>query len=218
MPMSPEIWTPRHALLMFGMWAVMMTAMMLPSAAPMILFYAMVDRNRCERAGTPSSPRAGIFALGYLACWTGFSCIAVVLQYGLEKGALLSRMMEATSLVLSAVILIAAGIYQFTRLKTTCLQNCRSPLDFVVSRWRPGKRGAFLMGLEHGMYCTGCCWVLMLLLFVGGVMNLLWISGLAVFILLEKLAPFGHWMGKLAGAALVAWGAGILFGYLPLPG
>jgi predicted metal-binding membrane protein len=212
MPMSPEVWTPGYALLMLVMWSVMMAAMMLPSAAPMILFYAMADRNRRTQSGQNSGTRAGIFVAAYLVCWTAFSSLAVVVQYCLEKAALLSRMMETTSLILAAVIFIAVGIYQLSPLKQTCLKNCRSPLDFITSRWRDGKRGAFVMGLQHGMYCVGCCWMLMLLLFVGGVMNLAWITGLAFFAIVEKTIPLGHWIGKLAGLLLIVWGAGILFG------
>lgn len=218
MPMSPEVWTPGHALLMFVMWAVMMAAMMLPSAAPMILFYAMVDRNRRARSDQSSGPRTSVFAGGYLICWLAFSLFAVTLQYALEKAALLSRMMETTSVTLAAAIFITAGIYQLTPLKQACLRNCRTPLDFVVNHWREGRRGALIMGIEHGIYCTGCCWMLMLLLFVGGVMNLAWISGVAILVLVEKLMPMGHWIGKAAGIVLILWGIGVFIGRLQLPG
>lgn len=208
MPMSSGPWTPEHALVMLLMWAVMMVAMMLPSAAPMVLFYATVARGR-GGSGMPAT-NSGIFALGYVAIWTAFSLAAVALQYGLERLALLSPMMEATSMTLAGGILIAAGIYQWSPLKKTCLQGCRSPLEFVLMHWRPGAHGAFMMGVRHGLYCVGCCWMMMLLLFVGGVMNLGWIAGLAILVLVEKLAPAGHWIGRGAGIVLAGWGIAAL--------
>ncbi|WP_019140163.1 DUF2182 domain-containing protein [Noviherbaspirillum massiliense] len=210
MPMSSGPWTPGHAALMFAMWAVMMGAMMLPSAAPMILLYAAIARGR--RAKGHRVANAGIFAAGYVAVWTVFSLAAVALQFALERLALLSSMMELTSILLAALLLIAAGIYQWTPLKQACLRRCRSPLEFVLTQWREGRRGAFLMGVRHGAYCLGCCWMLMLLLFVGGIMNLAWIAGLAAFVLVEKLAPAGHWAGRVAGMLLVGWGLAILPG------
>lgn len=208
MPMSAGPWTVGHAALMLTMWVVMMVAMMLPSAAPMILLYANIARGRRARGERTSS--AGIFALGYVAVWSTFSVVAVLLQFWLERAALLSPMMETTSIALAGSVLIAAGIYQWTPLKHACLQHCRSPLDFVLTHWREGSRGAFVMGLRHGLYCVGCCWMLMLLLFVGGIMNLAWIAGLAVFVLVEKLAPAGNWIGRAAGMLLMAWGVAIL--------
>jgi len=209
MPMSSGPWTPAHVALVLVMWAVMMAAMMLPSAAPMILLYATIARRRSER-GQPASA-ANAFAFGYLAVWAAFSLAATALQFGLEQAALLSPMMESTSTVLAGAVLIANGLYQWTPLKQACLRHCRSPLDFIVTRWRPGAGGAFLMGLDHGAVCVGCCWLLMLLLFVGGVMNLAWIAGIALFVLIEKLSPAGHWIGRGAGVVLVAWGVAILF-------
>lgn len=208
MPMSSGPWTFDHALVMLLMWAVMMAAMMLPSAAPMILFYATIARGR----GASSTPAAssGMFAAGYVTIWSAFSLAAVALQYGLERLALLSPMMETTSKTMAGGILIAAGIYQWSPLKKTCLQGCRSPLEFMLTQWRPGARGAFVMGLRHGMVCVGCCWMLMLLLFVGGIMNLGWIAGLAVLVLVEKLAPAGHWIGRGAGILLLGWGIAAL--------
>jgi predicted metal-binding membrane protein len=208
MPMSSGPWTPGHALVMLLMWAVMMAAMMLPSAAPMILFYATVARGR--GGSVMPATTSGIFALGYIAIWTAFSLAAVALQYGLERLALLSPMMETTSKTLAGGILVAAGIYQWSPLKKTCLQGCRSPLEFVLTHWCPGARGAFLMGVRHGVYCVGCCWMMMLLLFVGGVMNLGWIAGLAILVLVEKLAPAGHWIGRGAGIVLAGWGIAAL--------
>ena len=208
MPMSSGPWTVNHAMVMLVMWAVMMAAMMLPSATPMILLYATIARNRHAK-GQPAV-ESGIFMLGYGAIWIAFSLGAVALQFALETAAMLSPMMEATSITLAGGLLIAAGIYQWTPLKQACLLRCRSPLDFVLTHWRNGARGAFVMGVWHGTYCVGCCWMLMLLLFVGGVMNLGWIAGIAIFVLVEKLVPAGHWIGRGAGVLLIGWGAATL--------
>ncbi len=208
MPMSTGPWTPAHAALVLVMWAVMMAAMMLPSAAPMILLYATIARRRNER-GQPASA-SGAFACGYLAVWAAFSLAATALQFGLERAALLSPMMESTSRVLAGAVLIGTGLYQWMPLKQACLRHCRSPLDFIMTHWRPGAGGAFRMGLGHGAVCVGCCWLLMLLLFVGGVMNLAWIAGIALFVLIEKLSPTGHWIGRGAGVLLIAWGVATL--------
>ena len=211
MPMGSGPWTPGYALLMLIMWAVMMAAMMLPSAAPMILLYTTIARARRAK-GDPVIASAGVFALGYVLIWSAFSLMAVVLQLGLESAALLSPAMETTSVALAGAVLIAAGVYQWTPLKHACLRRCRSPLEFVLTYWREGARGALVMGVQHGLYCVGCCWMLMLLLFVGGVMNLVWIAGLAILVLVEKLAPAGHWISHSAGVLLIAWGAAILVG------
>lgn len=208
MPMRSEPWTIGYAVLVLAMWAVMMAAMMLPSAAPMILFYGTVARAR--RARGELAVGSGVFAGGYLVVWAAFSLAAVGLQFGAEQTALLSPMMEMTSIGLSGALLITAGLYQWTPLKQACLRRCRSPLEFVMTQWREGMRGAFTMGLKHGAYCLGCCWLLMLLLFVGGVMNFGWIAGLALFVLVEKLAPAGHWIGRAAGAGLIVWGGATL--------
>ena len=205
--MSPAAWTPGYAVLMFFMWWIMMMAMMLPSAAPMILLFALFNRKQREK-GAPYVP-TGIFAAGYLLVWGAFSVVAVAAQWGLERSGLLSSMMASTSVILGAGLLIAAGIYQLTPLKHACLRHCRSPIFFISHHWRPGELGALRMGIEHGAFCTGCCWFLMALLFYGGVMNLYWIVGLALFVLLEKTIPAGHWLGGLAGLLLIAWG-GIL--------
>jgi predicted metal-binding membrane protein len=207
MPMSSGPWTPGHALLVLAMWAVMMAAMMLPSAAPMILLHATLARRRAD-GGRPEAT-AGAAAAGYLAVWSGFSVVATALQYGFEQAALLSPMMETTSRALAGALFVAAGVYQWTPLKQRCLRHCRSPLDFLTSHWRPGPRGAFTMGLQHGLVCTGCCWLLMGLLFVGGVMNLAWIAGIAAFVAVEKLGPGGPLLARAAGTAMVGWGAAI---------
>jgi predicted metal-binding membrane protein len=209
MPMSTMPWTPGRWALMLLMWLVMMAAMMLPSAAPMILLYAKVARR--QASGGQPAIGAGIFVLGYAAVWSAFSAVAVTLQFWLERLALLTPMMEMTSLALAGSVLIAAGIYQWTPWKHACLRRCRSPLDFVLTHWRSGTKGAFIMGLQHGLYCVGCCWLIMLLIFVGGVMNLYWIAGLAVFVLIEKLFPGGRLLSRTAGVLLMGCGAAILF-------
>jgi predicted metal-binding membrane protein len=203
-------WTPGHAVVMFVMWWVMMLAMMLPSAAPMLLLFARVNRAQ-HSAGAPFVP-TGLFASGYLAVWGVFSTLAVALQGGLEYLGLLSAMMGSASPLLSASLLCAAGVYQLTPVKYACLRHCRNPFQFVTHHWRTGKGGAWRMGLEHGVYCLGCCWFLMALLFVGGVMNLYWIIGLAVFILLEKTMPAGHWLDTLTGIGLMVGGLWIMTG------
>jgi predicted metal-binding membrane protein len=206
--MSPASWTAGYAVLMFFMWWIMMMAMMLPSAAPMILLFALFNRKQREK-GAPYVP-TGIFAAGYLLVWGAFSVVAVTGQWGLERSGFLSSMMASTSVMLGAGLLIAAGVYQLTPLKQACLRHCRSPIFFISHHWRPGELGALRMGLEHGAFCTGCCWFLMALLFYGGVMNLYWIVGLALFVLLEKTIPAGHRLGGLAGLLLIAWGGALL--------
>jgi predicted metal-binding membrane protein len=206
--MAPMAWTPGYAVLMFFMWWIMMMAMMLPSAAPMILLFAMVNRKQREK-GAPYVPTA-IFAAGYVLVWGAFSLVAVAAQWGLEHSGLLSSMMASTSVTLGAGLLVAAGIYQLTPLKHACLRHCRSPIFFITHHWRPGDLGALRMGVEHGAFCTGCCWFLMALLFYGGVMSLFWIIGLAVFVLLEKTIPAGHWLAGITGALLIAWGGVLL--------
>jgi predicted metal-binding membrane protein len=208
MAMAPMAWTPGYAVLMLFMWWIMMVAMMLPSASPMILLFARFNRTQRDK-GAPYVP-TGVFALGYVLVWAAFSLVAVTAQWGLERSGLLSSMMASTSVTLGALLLIAAGLYQLTPLKYACLKHCRSPLFFISHHWRPGDWGALRMGLEHGAFCTGCCWFLMALLFYGGIMNLFWIIGLAVFVLLEKVAPAGHWVGWVMGAGLIAWGGGLL--------
>jgi predicted metal-binding membrane protein len=202
--MRPMAWSPGYALVVLAMWWVMMVAMMLPSAAPMILLFAAVNRRTEERGG-PYVPTAA-FMLGYLLVWGAFSVLATALQWALDRAALLSPMMAASSVVLGGAILIGAGLYQLTPLKHACLRHCRSPFGFVMSHWRPGARGAVHMGVVHGGFCLGCCWVLMGLLFYGGVMSPVWIIGITVYVLIEKTVPFGDRLGAVAGLALVAWG------------
>ncbi len=206
--MTPAVWTSGYTILMFFMWWIMMVAMMLPSASPMILLFATVNRKQRE-TGHPFVATS-IFALGYLAAWAGFSLVAVLLQWGFERTALLSPSLVGTNVIFGGVLLLVAGAYQLTPIKHACLRHCRSPLAFLSTHWRRGARGALRMGLEHGAYCVGCCWFLMGLLFFGGVMNLYWIVGLALFVLFEKIVPAGHWLGYSTGVALLVWGAAML--------
>lgn len=197
-------WSTATLAPLFLMWAEMMVAMMLPSATPMILMFAKVQRNRREQERPFVA--TGIFLLGYLVVWTGFSAVAAALQWALHGQSLLSPMMVSTSPWFGAALLIAAGIFQWTPLKNACLTNCASPLTFLMTSWREGKWGAFAMGLKHGLQCAGCCWSLMLLLFVAGVMNVWWIAILTVLVLIEKVARRGLWIGKLAGIVFGGWG------------
>ncbi len=206
--MTPAVWTPGYALLMFFMWWVMMVAMMLPSAAPMILLFATI--NRKQRETDHPHVATSIFAVGYLAAWAGFSLVAMILQWGFERTGILSPMLVGINVIFGGVLLLAAGVYQLTPIKHACLRHCRSPLAFLSTHWRRGARGALRMGLLHGAFCVGCCWFLMGLLFFGGVMNLYWIAGIALFVLFEKTVPAGHWLGYATGVALLAWGAGML--------
>jgi len=201
-------WSVAHALMMFSMWAVMMVGMMLPTATPMTLLYAQVAR-KAARQGSVLPPTA-VFAAGYLLAWTGFSAAATAAQWGLDRAALLSPMLVSTSPRLGAALLVAAGVYQLTPWKDACLRHCRSPVHFFAEHFRPGSLGALRLGLHHGLFCLGCCWALMGLLFVGGVMNLLWIATLTLFVLAEKLIPRGVGGGRLAGLGLVALGVLLL--------
>jgi predicted metal-binding membrane protein len=210
MPQMQEAWSATDFTLTFVMWAVMMVAMMTPSAAPMILLFAGVTRRR-QKQQVPYVPTS-VFLLGYLVVWTAFSVLATAAQWGLHAVSLLSPMMVSTSPILGGILLLIAGIYQWTPLKHACLSKCRSPLGFVLNEWREGRWGAFVMGLKHGSYCTGCCWSLMALLFVTGVMNLVWVGAIAGFILLEKVAPGGRRLGQAAGVLMVAGGVVVLLG------
>jgi predicted metal-binding membrane protein len=202
---------PKNALdllLQFAMWWVMMVGMMLPSVAPVILTFARINRNRRTR-GESYAP-AALFTAGYLLAWGGFSVAATLAQWGLERAALLSPMdMTTDSRLLGGVLFLAAGLYQFTPVKLACLRVCRSPIDFVLNHWHDGVGGALRMGLTHGLYCLGCCWILMLLLFVGGVMNLVWVAILGAAVLAEKLST-GPWIGWIGGGLLIAYGARLL--------
>jgi predicted metal-binding membrane protein len=206
----PELqtWGPGTVLLLFVMWAVMMVAMMLPSATPMLLAFLTVNRQR-QAAARPYVP-VSIFLFGYLAVWTAFSAVATLAEWGLHQAALLSPAMAATSPALNGGLLIAAGVFQWTPLKRACLKGCQSPLSFLMSEWREGATGAFIMGLRHGAFCVGCCWVLMALLFVAGVMNLFWVAVIALFVMAEKSLAKGELLGHLAGIALLVAGVAMM--------
>jgi len=190
------------------MWTVMMVAMMLPTASPMIVTFATVNRRRAT-SETPPVPTA-VFLTGYLVAWSAFSLLAAGAQWGLQRAALLAPTTLEAAPRVGGVLLLAAGIYQFTPLKRVCLARCQSPVGFVLTEWREGPRGAFIMGLRHGAFCVGCCWALMALLFVAGVMNLLWVAALAALVLAEKLVPSERLMSWTAGALLLAWGGWVL--------
>lgn len=200
-----------HFTATFLMWTVMMIAMMLPAALPFVFAFGFEHRSRRAR-GLPYVP-ASIFLAGYFAIWTAFSALAALVQWLLHRGALLSPMMTATSSVFAGGILVAAGVYQWTPYKDACLRHCRSPLTFLLSDWREGRLGAFRMGIDHGLFCLGCCWLLMALPFATGVMNLAWMAAITVFILIEKAAPGGQWFGRIGGATLVGAGAWMIFAF-----
>lgn len=198
-------WTAADFGLTFAMWAVMMTAMMTPTAAPMVLAFAAVNRGRREQS-SGYAPTA-VFVAGYLVVWTSFGVLAALAQWGFQRMSLLSDELATTSSVLGGALLIAAGVYQWSPLKRACLGACRTPLSFILTEWRDGRRGAVVMGTRHGLYCLGCCWALMAMLFVGGVMNLLWVAAIAGFVLIEKIAPRTEpWVSRSAGLVLFAWG------------
>jgi predicted metal-binding membrane protein len=200
-------WQAVDVVLVFVMWAIMMIAMMLPSAAPMLLAFAALSRKLREpRPGTELFAFAG----GYVVVWCGFSLLATLLQWALLEARLVSPMMQVSSRWLGSVLLIAAGVYQLTPLKQTCLARCRSPLAFLTADWRNGLRGALVMGVQHGFFCLGCCWLVMLLLFVLGIMNVVWIAVLATFVLAEKTLPASRWLGTAGGLIFLGWGIALL--------
>lgn len=201
-------WPAATLLPLFLMWCVMMVAMMLPSAMPMVLTFAGVTRHR-QRLGRPFVPTT-VFVSGYIAIWCAFSAIAAVSQWILHRQALLSASMATTSAIFGGVLLIGAGLFQFTPLKQSCLTRCRGPLEFILTRWREGGRGAFRMGLEHGAFCTGCCWALMALLFVAGVMNIFWVAALTALVCVEKMLPARARVSVATGVVLLGWGVFIL--------
>ncbi len=205
--MMRATWDAPYTALIFAMWSAMMAGMMLPSAAPALLIYARVARSGAE----PDRPvlRAYLFAAGYLVCWTAFSAAATLLQAALARAALLNPMMESATPWLTAGIVVVAGLYQWSSVKRACLERCRTPVQWIVENWRRGAWGALRMGTAHGLYCVGCCWALMLLLFAGGVMSLWVIATLSVFVLVEKLGPFGERGDQLIGAVLVVAGAAL---------
>ncbi len=218
LPLFHQQWTLHYALLMLIMWWVMMIAMMLPSAAPMILLYARVyHQAKAKRQITSSRFTIPAFVGGYIIIWLGFSLGAIILQYYLEQlGLIHGMMMWITERHLSAGLLIIAGIYQFSPIKHTCLKQCRSPVEFLSRHWQQDNLGALKMGIHHGIYCLGCCWILMLLLFSGGIMNLVWIAGLAIIVLIEKLLPFGQVFSRLLGLHLCVFGLWMMLNHHPI--
>ncbi len=195
-----ESWTPSYFVAMLLMWIIMMIGMMIPTAIPTILVFAAVARKAEKESGLHVS--TSTFVFGYVLIWSLFSAAATLAQWGLDEADLLSSMMASKSPVFGAGLLTAAGIYQLTPGKTACLKHCRSPAQFISRSWKPGAFGAFRMGLEHGAFCLGCCWILMGLLFFGGVMSLIWIGGITLFVLLEKIIPYGIAGGRLAGIVM----------------
>jgi len=189
--------------LTFVMWVVMMVAMMAGAATPMLLLFAGAQNAR----GANRVPMGVLlFGLGYLTVWVGFSAFAAIAQEALHRAAMLSSAMAASSQRASGVILVVAGAYQLTPFKGSCLTHCRSPLGFLMTKWREGRLGAFRMGFWHGGYCLGCCWALMCVLFAVGIMNLLWVAALSVLVLMEKVGPFGAVVGRIAGGAIIVLG------------
>lgn len=197
-------WTAADVSFTFVMWTVMMVGMMVPSAAPVLLLFAAALAGRGEREGVRLATL--IFGLGYLSVWSGFSFGASMAQWGLHLAAMLSMAQATSSPHLAGAILIAAGGYQLTSWKSRCLTHCRSPLGFLMTNWRDGKLGALQMGLRHGAFCLACCWALMCVLFVVGVMNLVWVAALTVLVLLEKIGPYGAIVSRVAGAAMIVLG------------
>jgi predicted metal-binding membrane protein len=203
MPMT-SAWTATDFILLFLMWFIMMIAMMMPSVAPLILIFAMVNRKRKDQQNPFVS--TGYLVAGYFFIWAAFSLLATFLQWLLQHVSLLAPEMRITSNILGGSILILAGLFQFTPLKKTCLSYCRTPVDFIHRNWKEGKAGAIRMGIENGIYCVGCCWILMALLFVSGIMNLVWVALIALFVLMERVLGQTRVVSPLAGAALIMYG------------
>lgn len=199
-------WTPVHFLFIFAMWAIMMVAMMTPSVTPMVLIYARVAQQSLP-AGRAAVPAAW-FAAGYLAAWCLFSVLAALAQWALDALTLLTPMMTGASREFGGAVLIAVGIYQWLPVKEACLAHCRAPLSFMQRHggFRMNAAGSLRLGMLHGGYCIGCCWALMAVLFVTGVMNLLWIAALMIAVLLEKVLPYGRGFARLTGAIAIAAG------------
>ncbi len=204
MPMQIPVWDASYFLLMLMMWAIMMVGMMLPSVTPTVLIYAAVAR----KAAADGAPIAAtfVFVIGYLLVWVLFSLGATLLQWALDEASLLSPMMATNSTLFGAGLLIAAGVYQMLPVKEACLEKCRNPVQFISENWRNGEGGAMLMGVHHGLFCLGCCWVLMGLLFLGGVMNLVWIALITLFVLAEKLLPFPRYSSRVTGSLMIVAG------------
>lgn len=203
-PTASASWAAWDYFMLFVMWATMMVAMMTPSTLPMVAMFTTLNRNRHKRQ-QPYAPTF-IFVTGYLLAWAGFSVLATIAQWPLHTAGLLNPMMDSRSYLLSGLVLLVAGVYQWTPAKDACLRSCRSPLGFLMTEWRDGMMGAMIMGVRHGVYCVGCCWALMLVLFGVGVMNMLWVMLITAFVLIEKIIPNPKAMRMLSGMALVCWG------------
>lgn len=204
-PIGALSWAAGDFFMLFLMWATMMVAMMTPSILPMVSMFATLNRNR-RLKGQLYTPTF-VFVAGYLLAWTGFSVVATFAQQLLHASELLNPMMNSRSYLLSGVVLMIAGFYQWTPFKDACLTSCRSPLGFLMTEWRDGIPGALVMGVRHGTYCVGCCWALMLVLFAVGVMNMLWVLLITGFVVLEKISPASRLLRLLSGLGLVSWGA-----------
>ena len=212
-PTRPESWGVAYWLIILVMWWLMMIAMMVPSAIPMILLYGRVFRHNAKVGpDTPARVPSAAFLIGYLMAWLSFSVGATVVQWWLEHiGVLHGVMMWVVDEVWSGSVLIVAGLYQLSPIKHVCLKHCRSPAFFLAEHWRNRASGALRMGFEHGLFCVGCCWFLMALLFVGGVMNLVWIAGLTLMVAMEKLVPHGDWVGRCCGLIMILAGSQLVF-------
>lgn len=205
---APAPWTAATFGLMFQMWWIMMVGMMVPSSMPTILLYARVQRHWLPEQS--ATRHVALFTAGYLVAWAVFSAIATTTQWSLNASGLLAPMTMSVGTKLGAALFAAAGLYQLSPLKNVCLRHCRSPAEFLAQHRRPGAAGAFVTGAHHGLYCVGCCWLLMALLFTGGVMNLLWVAALAMLVLLEKLVPYGHRFARASGVAMLGVAAYLL--------
>jgi predicted metal-binding membrane protein len=208
---SPHLggWAPGATWMTFTMWTVMMAAMMLPTAVPMVLAFATVNRGQGEQGAVVP---IGAFVVGYLGAWTAYSGGATAAQWGLERAALLSAATLAAGPALGGALLIAAGLFQWSPWKDACMTRCRHPLGFLLTHWRPGLGGAVRLGAAYGLYCVGCCWLLMALSFALGVMNLAWMAAVTVLMIAEKVAPAGRLLSRAAGVAFVGWGVFLLVG------
>lgn len=203
-----EKWTAGDIASLWMMWSAMMVAMMLPSVSPTVLTFAAMEEKKGDHARVTA--RTFLFLVGYFASWIAFCVLATAAQWRLHSATLLSPMMVSTSAQFSGVILILAGIFQWSPIKHKCLSHCRSPIGFLLTEWREGLKGSAEMGFRHGTYCVGCCWLLMVLLFVVGVMNLVWVAFLSAIVLIERVFPRGDQIAKFSGILLIAWGAWLL--------
>lgn len=209
MPLAEVVWSLPNYLTMFAMWAIMMVAMMVPSALPMILFYSGAVK-KAKADGGHLAPLS-VFVLGYIIVWSLFSAGAALLQLILQNLGMVNKMMVGTNLWAMGGLLVVAGAYQMSPLKEQCLKFCSHPVMFISKHWKTGTGGALRMGIIHGGYCVGCCWALMILLFVGGVMNLLWVAALAIFVLLEKVLPLPRRWPMISGVLMIM--AGLVLGF-----